>query len=301
MESPHLTIQLNSYAKINLSLAVLGRRHDGFHDIESIMQSISLNDTITLSLDEDEESEIRISCNDPAIPTDERNLVWKAATLLFQCWGISPGLDINIEKRIPSEAGLGGGSSNAATVLCGLNNLMKISVDDYRLFDLATEIGSDVPFFLTGGTALVHGRGEEIHHLPNVRPFWLSIIKPPFGISTAWAYKRLDEIRKASPDLQATSSKRMIECIERDGGKDLAKLLVNDLEAPVLQERPEISNIKSELLHAGAQGALMSGSGSAVFGIFETEDEALAASRALSSRGQTFTATTIEQGFFAYE
>ena len=286
-----MTASVRSYAKVNLTLDVLGKRPDGYHAIESVMQSISLHDTVTLSIGG--EPRIRVTCDRPHIPTGETNLAYRAASLLFESRGVAPALDIRIEKRIPPEAGLGGGSSNAAAVLRGLNRLLaekcpKSKAQGSRLAGaetwnsehgtldpglaaFAAKVGSDVPFFLVGGTALVRGRGEEVRPLTDIQTQWLLLVKPPFGVSSAWAYRRLDEIGGAEP---RSYSKRMLECIENEGCKRLPQLVGNDLELPVIERHPEIGKIKEALLGAGASAALMCGSGSAVFGLFAGEDEA---------------------------
>lgn len=306
-----MTASVRSYAKANLTLDVLGKRPDGYHAIESVMQSISLYDTLTLSIGG--EPGIRVTCDRPEIPTGETNLAYRAASLLFESRGVAPALDVRIEKRIPPEAGLGGGSSNAAAVLRALNRLLaekcaKSKAQGSRLADtetgnfghgtldpdlagFAAKVGSDVPFFLVGGTALVRGRGEEVRLLPDIQTQWLLIVKPPFGVSSAWAYRRLDEIGGAEP---RSYSKRMLECIENEGCKRASQLVGNDLEPPVTERYPEIGEMKGALLGAGASAALMCGSGSAVFGLFAGEDEALAAADRLPrDSGELFVAKTI--------
>ena len=293
MNSADDTAIVRSYAKVNLTLDVLGKRPDGFHSIESVMQSISLHDTLTLGLGD--EPGIRVACDVPGIPTGEDNLAYQAASLLFERLGVAPGLDIRIEKHIPCEAGLGGGSSNAAAVLRGLNQLLGSAVaDQAELGDLAARIGSDVPFFLVGGTAFVRGRGEDVQPLPDIRPRWLVIAKPSFGVFTAWAYRRLDEIRVAE---QYYYSRGMLECVENENCERLPQLLGNDLEIPALDRYGEIAAIKETLIGAGACGALMCGSGSAVFGLFAGEDEARqAADRLARSEVELFVAKTISRG-----
>lgn len=264
---------VRSFAKVNLTLDILGTRPDGYHDIESVMLNISLHDTISLSLRDGDG--IRLSCDMPRIPSDERNLAHRAASLLFESRGIDSGLHIGIAKRIPIEAGLGGGSSNAAAVLRGLDRLLGLSMSVSEMCDLAARIGSDVPFFLVGGTAFVSGRGERVRPLPDIAPMWMVIVKPPFGVSTAWSYRRLDEMRATGGRSGATgelitASQRMVDCMRR--GETVCESLSNDLELPAIEQHPEVAEIKAELLESGAKAALMCGSGSAVFGLFETEE-----------------------------
>lgn len=285
------TKTVRSYAKINLTLDILEKRPDGFHGIESVMQSISLHDIITLRTSS--EPGIRITCDIPGIPTDEKNLAHKAASIFLQRRGFATGLDIHIEKRIPMQAGLGGGSSNAAAVLMGLNQLFGLSVSLDELSSIGAKIGSDVPFFLVGGTALVRGRGEVIQPLPDIPSWQLVIVKPPFGVSTAWAYKRLDEMSSAVGE-PTPHSKRMVDCILCDGC--LPDALWNDLESPAVERHPEIAEIKGELLRAGASGALMCGSGSAVFGLFKIEEEARTGADRLTGRfGELFVERTLSR------
>jgi 4-diphosphocytidyl-2-C-methyl-D-erythritol kinase len=282
---------LRSYAKANLTLDVLAKRPDGYHDIESVIQTISLHDIVTVSVGG--EPGIRVTCDVPGIPTDERNLAHKAAGLFFEDLGTTPSVDIHIEKHIPVEAGLGGGSSNAAAVLGTLGS--GFGVRGPALVEIAARIGSDVPFFLVGGTAVVRGRGEEIEQFADIPTQWLVIVKPPFGISTPWAYKRLDEMGgRAGSGEPMTASERMTKCIRSGDWGSLPKLLSNDLELPAIERHPEIGALKEELLRLGASGSLMCGSGSAVFGVFATEETAREAGETLSrSELRTFVCRTV--------
>ncbi len=291
MNSSPLRSTVRSYAKINFTLDVLGKRDDGYHAIESVMQSISLHDRILLRAGN--EPGIHITCNSIRIPTDERNLAYKAAAFLFEAAGIAPCLDIHVEKRIPVQAGLGGGSSNAAAVLRGLNRLMNLSMNTEELCQLAIKIGSDVPFFLFAGTALAEGRGESVIPLPDAPKWWLTIVKPPFGVSTPWAYHRIDEMTEKERN---RSTQRMITCMEENCGQ-IPALLGNDLELPSIEKHAELANIKSQLLDAGAHGALMCGSGSAVFGLFDSERGArTATARMMRDRFRVFASRTITRG-----
>jgi len=312
-------ITMRSYTKVNLTLDVLGKRPDGFHAIESVMQTISLHDTLTLRVGD--RQGIRVTCDMPGIPTGEANLAYKAALLFFESRGIAPGMDIQIEKRIPPQAGLGGGSSNAAAVLRALSRMLEREGEApwpehgrrpaepherkemaresaaadrpliSRLMGLAAQIGSDVPFFLVGGTAFVSGRGEEVQPLPDIRTWWLVIVKPPFGVSTAWAYQRLDEMRKAVCKRES-HSRRILRYIE--AASPLPDLLWNDLELPVIERYPGIGEVKESLLRVGARGALVCGSGSAVFGLFDSEAEAhKAVGQLRQNLGELFLAKTI--------
>jgi len=303
---------VSSFGKINFTLDVLDLMPDGFHAIESVMQTISMRDIVSLVFHD--EPGIRVTCNMPEVPTDEGNLAYKAAALFLADAGIAVGVDIHIDKSIPPEAGLGGGSSNAAAVLKALASRFGIVSDaaessrpnalPEKLNALAAKIGSDVPFFLTGGTALVSGRGEHVQPLPDIPTQWLVIVIPPFGVSTRWAYRRLDQMRGDAHEPKKaylTASRRLAEYIERilsanskARKADIEPFLHNDLELPVVQRYPEIRMIKNALLNAGASGALMCGSGSAVFGLFASEVDASAACDALDAKlGKRFVVQTI--------
>ena len=284
------TAVVRSYAKVNLSLDVLGKRPDGYHAIESVMQTISLHDTLALTFP-DGSGGVRVTCDMPGIPTGEGNLAYQAAAMFFERMEIEQALDIHIEKRIPPEAGLGGGSSNAAAVLRVLGSAF--SVQRSGLPELAAQIGSDVPFFLVGGMAFVRGRGEIVEPLPDMPTRWLVIVKPAFGVSTSWAYRRLDEL--AATREQPTASSRIRNCIEKEGCRELPRLLSNDLELPAIERHPEIGNIKKALMEAGASASLMCGSGSAVFGLFEDMEAATRAQERLSHLGQVFVERTIRR------
>lgn len=303
-----------SPGKINFTLDVLDLMPDGFHAIESIMQTISLRDMVSLVFHD--EPTIHLTCNMPEIPTDERNLAYKAAALFLEDTGIAVGVDIHIDKCIPPEAGLGGGSSNAAAVLKALSarfgpgsevaDSSRPDTVSEKLNALAAKIGSDVPFFLTGGTALVSGRGEHVQPLPDIPTQWLVIVIPPFGVSTKWAYTHLDRMRidgHGPKKVHATASRRLADYIERissshsEAGKmNIGPFLHNDLELSVIQSHAEIRTIKDALLNAGASGALMCGSGSAVFGLFANELEASAACQTLDvTLGRHFVVRTIRR------
>lgn len=290
----YTSIEISSYAKVNLTLDVLGVRPDGFHAIESVMQSISLHDQIILT--KRAEPGISITCNMPGVPTDERNLVYKAAAALLKDSGTEIGLQIHIEKSIPAQAGLGGGSSNAAATLVALSKLLNISTERDRLVSLGAEVGSDVPFFLCGGTAQVLGRGEDVRPLPDIASNWMAIVKPPFGISTAWSYNRIDAMReegKISIDEHSSASERLVSALNSGSCEPLSRLFYNDLEAPAIEQHPEIEDIKSIMICNGAEAALMCGSGSAVFGLFKEENTASNALEKLSGHGKGFLCTTV--------
>ena len=276
-----------AYAKINLTLDVLNRREDGYHDIRTVMQTISLCDEI--EIDVDTGRPWTLSCDAAGIPCDERNLAWKAARAFFDRLGREPdGVAIRITKRIPSEAGLAGGSADAAAVLRALNRWANdpLSVDE--LCAVGAQVGSDVPFCVLGGTALAEGRGERLTKLPDAPELHLVVCKPPLAFSTPELYRKLDSIEIGErPD-----TKRMLAAIESGDREQIASLLCNVFEQAVSD--PQIGAIKETLLAHGARGAIMTGSGSAVFGIFRCPNCAKAACEALKKDyPQTFAAQTV--------
>src|SRR3990170_5774389 len=253
-----------SPAKVNLFLRVLRKRADGYHDIVSIMQPISLYDEI--SLDIREGRGISIECDNISIPVDRTNLAFKAAEAFFKTTGINNKAIIKIKKRIPVAAGLGGGSSNAATVLMALNELTSLNLSANDLAKIGLAIGSDVPFFLVGKPCLAKGRGEILEPV-ELPKFWYVLINPGFPVSTQWVYRNLN-LTKNIENININISKvsKNIAAIQR--------LLINDLEAVTLRKHYEIQELKDALLALDATGALMSGSGQTVFGVFFNKGKA---------------------------
>jgi 4-diphosphocytidyl-2-C-methyl-D-erythritol kinase len=262
------SVNLPSFAKINLDLRILGTRADGYHDLRTVFQSLALFDNVAVST---RRGPLTITCDEPDIPTDQRNLVWKAASLLHRMTTgkTSPPRDvlIDLRKRIPAEAGLGGGSSNAAMTLLALNKLWKLDLDPASLARIGARLGADVPFFLDGGTALGLGRGDDIYPLSDMPPVHVVILRPGFGVATADAYLWFDQESRRT---QKPLSPRSIP----PGWPAWSATLRNDLEVPVVRHHPAIGRIKQSLMDAGATFAAMSGSGSAVFGLFERADAA---------------------------
>jgi 4-diphosphocytidyl-2-C-methyl-D-erythritol kinase len=307
---PHpSSLSLNAPAKINWFLNVLGLRDDGFHEIRSLMQKISLYDMLTFSPSNDLTLQ-----SDTSIPV-EQNLVYKAALLLKSTCGIDKGALITLNKNIPAGAGLGGGSSDAASTLLGLNKLWSLNLSTGHLCNIAEQLGSDVPFFLYGPIASSHGRGEKITPCKIKKTTNLLIVKPPFPVSTAWAYReyksriqnagyriqaevkktgKWEDASKKDPNFQAYAklselTKKdneadniayFIRLIEKAEFGDLADILTNDLESVTIKSFPVISEIKNRLIEQGAIFSMMSGSGPAVFGIFRSAEEAEKASKA---------------------
>jgi 4-diphosphocytidyl-2-C-methyl-D-erythritol kinase len=255
------SIQIRSYAKINWTLDVLFKREDGYHEIRTIYQTVSLYDRLHLK---GTDGEIEVACNDARAPSDETNLAHRAAMMLREAAGVGSGARIEIEKRIPVAGGLGGGSSNAASALVGLARLWQVSIDEGEMLRLAASLGSDVPFFLTGGTALGIGRGEEVYPLEEVKCENLLLANPAIEVSTAGAYARLSLLTRSG-------SARIIPftLLAAKGNCALPLSASNDLEEVVLAAHPEIAELKRRLLRLGAGRALMSGSGATVYGVFD--------------------------------
>jgi 4-diphosphocytidyl-2-C-methyl-D-erythritol kinase len=264
-----MELTLPAHAKINLDLRILGVRPDGFHDLKTIFQSLALHDDVTITA---RKGPFAIECDDPKIPRDERNLVWKAAALLWNTAGKSRretprDVVVSLRKRIPAAAGLGGGSADAAIALLGLARVWDLNVDIPTLSRIASTIGADVPFFLVGGTALGLGKGDDIYPLVDLPRTYVVIVRPHFGVSTAEAYGWFD-----------TEPRRPVREAARrpvpEHWPQWATTLRNDLEPAVVRHHPTVSRIKQALLDAGAVVASMSGSGSAVYGLFERLDAA---------------------------
>lgn len=249
-------------AKINLTLDVLHKRMDGYHEVEMIMTTIDLADRLELFLlDEDR---IRIISHNRFVPDDERNLAYQAAQLLKERYKIKKGVAIQIEKTIPVAAGLAGGSSDAAAVLRGLNKLWDLGLSLDELAELGSEIGSDVSFCVYGGTALAKGRGELITELPAPPTCWVILAKPSIGVSTADVYRRLELSRISHPN-----TKEMIKAIETNDYCKVCENMGNVLEDVTMKMHPEVALIKDQMKRFGADAVLMSGSGPTVFGLVQ--------------------------------
>lgn len=267
-------------AKINLGLHVLRKRADGFHDIETGFLRVSWSDV----LQGEPAAELTMTCSEGSLPTDDRNLVMKAARLLQERYEPSHGIRLHLEKRIPFGAGLGGGSSDAAAALRLLNELWSLGIDETRLAEHALELGSDVPFFLGSEAAIGRGRGEQLEPLIDpqtdecFRPAYpLVVAVPEVAVSTAEAYAMIEPRQDRRPDLRSVILSHDLERWRRE--------LVNDFEAPILKAFPPIAELKSALEAAGACFAAMSGSGSAVYGFFLEHSDAAAAADALHQSG----------------
>ena len=260
-------ITVPAFAKINWSLRIRGKRADGYHEIDTVLQTVTLHDTIVL--ESGSAGGIRLWCDDRAIPSDESNLVWRAAAALRERYSINQSVKISLEKRIPSEAGLGGGSSDAAATLIALAHLWEVKASEDEFVRIAESLGSDVPFFLFGGTARATGRGEMIGPLQDAPEQHLVVIKPNANVATTKAYDALN-----SRTLTSTDAKPIL--LRSQASDDSASFdldgLHNDFEAVIFQLEPEIERAKNALLKSGARATMLCGSGSAVFGIFENQD-----------------------------
>jgi 4-diphosphocytidyl-2-C-methyl-D-erythritol kinase len=268
-------VRVRAFAKINLSLRVKGAGRDGFHELDTIFQSIALYDTLTIRR---RPGALRLTCSDSALPVDGRNLVIRAARAVWKASGrrgAPHGVAIDLVKRIPLEAGLGGGSSDAAAALRALGSLWR--VDEERLRAIAPALGADVPYFLTGGTVRGRERGDVLTPLPDEKPAWVVLALPDFGVSTADAYSWWDADAKRKRQV-ASAFRRTITATGP------AKRFANDLERPVARRHPVIRRIVAALRRAGASHAAMSGSGSAVFGLFGRRAAALRAGQELAAR-----------------
>jgi len=274
--------QLQSYAKINWFLKIISKRADGYHNIYSLMQKISLCDIIIF---ERKNKEIKIDCNIEI----KDNLVFKVINLLRKYKSCNKGAYIKIIKNIPLKAGLGGGSSNAATVLIGLNRLWRLNLNEKELFILATKIGSDVPFFLSSPLSLVEGKGEVITPIyEDFKSFYLLIVKPYFGVSTSEAYAKVKSFSKKD----FFSVYKIIKALKSGFLEEINKLMQNDLEKPVFSLYPKLIKIKERLIDYGAYSALLAGSGSSIFGVFKTFQDTEKAFYELKKHYQCFIAST---------
>ena len=252
-------LKLPSFAKINWTLRIPGKRPDGYHEVATVLQSISLCDELAFELREDDQ--ISLTCNDPAIPVDDSNLIVKAARALQ----VKGGVDITLVKKIPAKGGLGGGSSNAAVTLLALNRLWRLNRRETDLRQIGAQLGADVPFFFVGGTAVAQGIGTQVDEVGDVAPQWLIIITPNASVATASAYAALNAPSLTTIDSVSILSSSFTEPFSGDSSH---WPLHNDFEGVIFEREPEIRRAKEALLAAGAQNALLAGSGSSVFGIF---------------------------------
>ena len=262
------SITIAAYGKINLSLDVLCKRSDGYHEIETVMKSIDLKDTLILTK---QREGITIECDNPLVPLDSTNVVYKAYSILSDIYNIKKGVHIKIHKNIPVAAGLAGGSSNAAATLIGLNELWGLKLSKEELMKIGVQIGADVPFCIMGGTALAKGIGEKLKTINSTSEHLVLLAKPDIEVSTKDVYNSLNIADIGTrPDM-----KKMLKAIEDNDLHRISDNMVNVLEEVTAKKHSQIQYLKSEMIKWGAVGSLMSGSGPTVFGLFQNEKELL--------------------------
>jgi 4-diphosphocytidyl-2-C-methyl-D-erythritol kinase len=257
------TLRIEAPAKVNYRLDVLRKREDGYHDLRMVMQRIDLCDLIDITITD--VTGITVTCNRTGVPDGPGNIAWRAADLLLKAAGREAGIAIEIVKRIPVAAGMGGGSSDGAAVLMGVNELLELGFTDRQLMEIGVRLGADVPFFIFKKTALAEGIGDILSPVEQIPSAWLTIVNPNIHVSTAWVYQNLQ--------LTSGPNKNIIPRFYTSVS-DICAILANDLESVTVKRYPIIAEIKERLYSAGAIGALMSGSGPTVFGIFDNEEMA---------------------------
>lgn len=285
-----MSFSLPSFAKINWQLRILGKRADGFHELFTVFQTVSLHDTISFA----ECADIKLTCDDESIPTDGQNLIIRAANILREQFGTAQGAAIHLQKVIPAPGGLGGGSSNAAVALIGLQRLWGVSLGKHELSCIASSLGSDVPFFLEGGTAIGTGRGEIIEPIENADEPFLLIVTPDVRVSTKVAFERIN-----APTLTKEGLEHILHVCRDEAGSQVPKqtVLKNDFEMSVFEAHPEIERVGRRLFELGAANAAMSGSGASVFAIFDKQETRQTALKALDheSTWRKFAVATISR------
>ena len=262
LKAKAMTIEGKS--KINLALNIEGTLPNGYHSIKTVFQQVSLSDEISMEFGRDG---VNLTCSQAKIPSDEKNIAYRAAVSFYEATGISDGVAIHIEKRIPSEAGLAGGSADAAAVLKGMNDYYGKPLSDDRLIQLGLTLGADVPFCILGGTALAEGVGEILTPIESKIKEKVLIVKPKVGVSTPWAYKELDKKGFTPVDVQ-----KVIASLKNGDFLSLCQSMGNVFEQVVLPEFGEVKAVKEKLFDLGAMGAMMSGSGTAVFAFFKNQN-----------------------------
>ncbi len=281
------TVTLFAPAKVNLTLDIVSKRDDGYHIIDGIFQSITLFDEVSIRLCD----EIKVTTSNENIADDNTNLAYRAAVAFASATGCDTGALISIKKRIPTEAGLGGGSSDAAAVLVGLNELTNARLSQEDLCKIGEKIGADVPFCIVGGTKRASGIGTEFTDVKKLDDGLFVIVKPPFGVSSTEAYKRWDALEFATK----CTTNEMTLALESENLSSIAECMSNSFET-VVDESEKIKNIKNLLLNCGAHGSCMTGSGSAVIGLFDTEISREYIKKELCDIGEIFFAVPTYQG-----
>jgi len=273
------SITLKAPAKVNYLLDVIRRRPDGYHDLRMVMQRINLCDELTITLTDT--PGISVLCGKDGVPDGPGNIAWKAANALLELAGGSRGAEIAITKNIPVAAGLGGGSSDAASVLMGMNELLQLGLSEQRLMEIGVTLGADVPFFIFKRTALAEGIGEKLSVMPEMPTAWVLLVNPGVHVSTAWVYN----------NLQLTNRGELAKLPSLyDSVEDICSIFSNDLEPVTIAAFPVIADIKNSMLRHGALGAMMSGSGPTVFGLYQDRESAEQARAAITSETGWFAA-----------
>ena len=272
------SMKLKAYGKINLGLDVVRRREDGYHEVKMIMQTVNIYDRIFIK--KNDSGEIKIKTNLFYLPNNSDNIMYKAAKLLFDEFGITKGLDINLQKNIPVSAGMAGGSTDAAAVMFGINVMFRLGLSIEELMERAVKIGADVPYCLLRGTALSEGIGEKLTRLSPPPNCFIVIAKPGFGVSTKHVYQNLNlDGLERHPDIDG-----LMEAIKNKDLKKMSEKMENVLETVTAKEHPEIDRLKQLMLECGACVSLMSGSGPTVFGLFEKKEDANKAKEIIASK-----------------
>ena len=262
-------LKIEARAKINLTLDILRKRPDGYHEVVMVMQSVGLSDTLTLEK-APAAAGIVLTCNLPDLPVDEKNLAYRAARLFLDQYQMEAGVSIALEKRIPMAAGLAGGSADAAAVLRGMALLFSTDTSEEELCRMGAKLGSDIPFCICGGTMLAEGRGEKLSKVADLPECWVVLAKPPADVSTAWVYQQYDaQAAEEHPD-----TTKMLQVLEKGDLYTASQLLCNVLESVTIKRYPEIQMYKDRMDANGALASLMSGSGSTVFCLTEEEETA---------------------------
>lgn len=285
-------ITKKAYAKINLALDVLKKREDGYHELRTVMQTVSLHDELAFQKRADREIVLTVEGAGPDVPCDHRNLVYRAVSAVMERYETCGGMDILLKKQIPSAAGMAGGSADAAAAMLACNELYGLRMDGKAMCEIAVGIGADVPYCLFGGTALCEGIGEIMTPLPELPTMYFVILKPEISVSTAQVYQALDEDAASwHPDVDG-----MVRAVKRKDMRAVAEYLGNRLESVTIPQHPVIEEGKQALYGCGAEGVLMSGSGPSVFGIFFDREQQYLAYEALCGMdgiGQVFMAEPV--------
>lgn len=279
-----MTETVKAYAKINLHLDIMGIREDGFHNVETVMHTVSVYDTVSVTLNGSKD--ISCECDVEGVPTDEKNIAVRAAKLYFETVGIESGAHIKIEKRIPMAAGLAGGSTDAAATLTAMNRLCHNKLTEEELCALGSKLGADVPFCIVGGCAYSDGKGDILHPFPQIPENTVFLIAcGGEGVSTPWGYGLMDRTYNNFTDYTPKGTESLKNALLSEYPESFCRYLFNIFEEPVLAERPVAAKIKRIMLDSGAKAAMMSGSGPSVYGIFNNTEDAERAADIIKNNG----------------